>query len=279
MFWAAKMGPKAGMSYDDSGYVSEQYRDASNLGARVVLHGRFSTNRHPWQRWIFDGFDLPGEARILEVGCGPGSLWAENLDRLTKGWNVTLTDASPGMIQEAKDRLADDERFRFRRPADARVLPFGDGAFDAVVANHVLYHVPDRERALSELTRVLGPAGVLYASTNGRNHNREMVRMLRVLFPARPDDDYPQVRVGFSLENGEEQLARWFGDVRRLRRGDSLFVTEVRPLVDYLLSGTAAHAAGRDGEISALVELLERELAARGGIHVTKDTGMFVARK
>ncbi len=266
------------MSYDDPGYVSEQYRDASSLGARVALHGRFSTNRHPWQRWVFDRFDLPAEARILEVGCGPGNLWAENLDRLPEGWSVTLTDASPGMIQEAKDRLADDERFRYGL-ADAQELPFEGGAFDAVVANHVLYHVPDRERALSETARVLGPAGVLYASTNGRNHNREMGRMLRVLFPARPDDDYHQAGIGFSLENGEEQLSRWFASVRLLRREDSLFVTEVRPLLDYLLSGTAAHAAGRDGDVADLTELLERRLAARGGIRVTKDTGMFVARK
>lgn len=266
------------MSYDDPGYVSEQYRNASNLGARVALHRRFSTNAYPWQRWVFDAFDLPIGARILEVGCGPGNLWAENLDRMPEGWRVTLTDASPGMIREARDRLPDDGRFRFER-ADAQALPFEGGAFDAVVANHVLYHVPDRGGAVSEISRVLGPAGVLYASTNGRNHNREMGPMLRVLFPARPDDDYPQARVGFSLENGEGQLSRWFGDVRLLRREDSLFVTEVGPLLDYLLSGTAAHDAGRAGEITALTEPLERELAACGGVHVTKDTGMFVARR
>ena len=266
------------MTYDDPAYVSEQYRDASNLGARTALHECFSTNRHPWQRWVFDGFDLPPEARILEVGCGPGNLWAENLGRLPEGWNVTLADASPGMIGEAHDRLAQDERFHFRQ-ADARELPFKGNAFDAVVANHVLYHVPDRRRALSEMARVLCPTGVLYAATNGRDHNREMGRMLRILFPGRPDDDYHRAGIGFSLENGRGQLSRWFENVRLLRREDSLFVTEVGPLVDYLLSGTAAHAAGREGEVADLVDVLERELASRGGIRVTKDTGMFVARR
>ena len=266
------------MPYDDPGYVSEQYRDASNLSARTALHERFSTNGHPWQRWVFDGFNLPEGARMLEVGCGPGNLWAENIERLPEGWDVTLTDASPGMIQAARNRLPDDERLRFRA-ADAQALPFEADAFDAVVANHVLYHVPDRRRALSEMARVLCPTGVLYAATNGRDHNREMGRMLRILFPGRPDDDYHRAGIGFSLENGRGQLSRWFENVRLLRREDSLFVTEVGPLVDYLLSGTAAHAAGREGEVADLVDVLERELASRGGICVTKDTGMFVARR
>lgn len=56
MFWATMTGPEAGTPYDDPGCVSEQYRDASNLGARVALHGRFSTNGHPWQRWVFGKF-------------------------------------------------------------------------------------------------------------------------------------------------------------------------------------------------------------------------------
>jgi SAM-dependent methyltransferase len=251
MFGAKNTETETGTPYDDPGYVWEQYRDATKLGARTALHGRFSTDRRPWQRWVFDRFDLPAEARILEVGCGPGNLWAENLDRLPPGWSVTLTDASPGMIRSARDRLA-DERFRFGL-AGAQQLPFEDGVFDAVVANHVLYHVPDRGRAIDEISRVL--------------------------FPDRPDDDYHQARVGFSLENGREQLSRRFGDVRLLRREDSLFVTEVRPLLDYLLSGTAAHAAGGDGRVAALSGVLERELASRGGIRITKDTGMFAARR
>ena len=265
------------MPYDDPGYVSRQYRDASHLGTRVALHGRFSTNEYPWQRWVFDGFGLSDEARILEVGCGPGNLWAENLDRLPDGWDVTLTDVSPGMIREARERLPDG-RFGFL-VADAQRLPFEDGAFDAVVANHVLYHVPNRGRTISEISRMLVPAGILYASTNGRDHNREMGRMLRVLFPTRPNDDYHQGGIGFSLENGGEQLARRFGSVSLRRREDSLFVTEVRPLLDYLLSGTAAHAAGQEGDVAGLTRALERELALRGGIHVSKDAGMFVARK
>jgi len=103
--------------------------------------------------------------------------------------------------------------------------------------------------------------------------------MLRVLFPARPDDGYHLGGIGFSLENGGAQLLGHFTDVRLHRRRDSLFITDVRPLLDYLLSGTAAHAAGGDGRVAALAGVLERELDSRGGIHVTKDPGLFVARR
>ena len=132
------------MAYSDPEYVARQYRDASNLETRIALHVRFSTNPYGLARWILDHFELQGGASLLEVGCGPGRLWTENLDLLPKNWAITLSDASPGMVAEAEARLEPDGRFEFR-VADVRDLPFEEGRFDAVVANHMLYHVPDRE--------------------------------------------------------------------------------------------------------------------------------------
>jgi hypothetical protein len=77
----------------DSTYLREQqYKDASNLNARIELHRRFSTNRYSLFRWIFDHLlaALGPEARILDVGCGPAQLWKRNLDRLPPGWQITL---------------------------------------------------------------------------------------------------------------------------------------------------------------------------------------------
>ena len=76
--------------------TSRQYRDARNLNARGSLHARFGNNPYPWFRWLFDQLlaITPADARVLEVGAGPASLWIENLDRLPPGWRVTLTDLS-----------------------------------------------------------------------------------------------------------------------------------------------------------------------------------------
>jgi ubiquinone/menaquinone biosynthesis C-methylase UbiE len=273
------------VTYSDPEYVTRQYRDASNLNTRIALHERFSTNSYGLPRWIFDQFELPKQSRILEVGCGPGRLWTENLDRLPEGWSITLTDASPGMVSEAEARLGSDRRFEFR-VADAQELSFEDESYDAVVANHMLYHVPDRPRALSEIPRVLRTGGTLYAATNGKNTHREMGWMQRVLDPSRPTDGYFQDLLNFSLENGAEQLSPWFSDVTLRRYEDALVVTEAKPLVEYLLSGSAADSAARGSNadefglrVADLTERLERELASRGAIHITKDAGLFVARK
>ena len=274
------------MTYSDPEYVARQYGDASNLEARIALHQRFSTNPYGLPRWIIDHFELPDEATILEVGCGPGVLWTENLDLLPKNWAITLSDASPGMVDEAEARLVPDGRFEFR-VADVRDLPFEEGRFDAVVANHMLYHVPDRERAFAEITRVLEPGGTLYAATNGERTQGEMGWMQQILDPSRPTNGYYLGNLlEFSLENGTEQLSPWFSEVTLHRYEDALEVTEVKPLVKYLLSGSAADTAAReldagefDRRVSELTDRLGRELTSRGAIHITKDTGLVIARK
>ncbi len=269
------------MTCEDPRFLERQYRDASKLGARIALHRRSSTNGYPWQRWLFDQFELPAESRVLELGCGSGDLWAENLGRVPKGWSVTLTDASPGMVREAEDRLGPNRRFAFR-VVDAQHIPFEDQTFDAVEANHILYHVPDTNRAFSEIGRVLKPGGRLYAATNWVGHLRETGWMKRILDPTHPADTATRRPLDFSLENGTEQLSPWFRDLSIRRYEDA--VTETRPLVDYLLSGAAADAAERGSEagefhrrVAGLTDQLER--ASRGEIRITKDAGLFVARK
>jgi SAM-dependent methyltransferase len=137
----------------------EQYEDASNLKARLALHEKFGIGARPWHLWVFDHLlGLPAECRILELGCGPGTLWAINGGRIPKGWDITLTDFSAGMLEEAKTKLAEvDHSFELVQ-VDAQDISFEDDTFDAVVANHMLYHVPDRPKAFSEIAPRLGKA-------------------------------------------------------------------------------------------------------------------------
>jgi ubiquinone/menaquinone biosynthesis C-methylase UbiE len=52
---------------------------------------------------VFDHYDgLPADADVLEVGCGTGYLWRDNADRDAGGWELLLTDFSPGMAADAR---------------------------------------------------------------------------------------------------------------------------------------------------------------------------------
>ena len=257
--------------------LSSQYKNEANLNTRIELHRRYSTNPHHFHLWLFEQLDLAPDARLLEVGCGSAAFWQTNRDRIPSGWDVTLTDFSPGMLAAAQAALgASSHPYHFAQ-ADAQDLPFADAAFDAVIANHMLYHVPDRPRALREIARVLTPAGRLYAATNGPKHLVEIEDALR---ESGNDESWwrEMSDMPFSLDNGAAQLAAEFGHVEMRRYDDGLDVTAVEPLVAYVRSTTSRPRLEGDAarRFSAVVQ---REIDAHGCFHVSKDTGLFVAMK
>lgn len=255
--------------------LNEQYKDATNFRARVELHRRFSVNTYGFHHWVFDQFQSGEGGALLELGCGPGFLWLSNRQRIPASWQITLTDFSPGMLQEARQRLG-EERFAYQ-VADAQALPFADASVDTVIANHMLYHVPDLPRALGEVRRVLKPSGQLYASTFGREDLREMTDLLRKHWPGFPWKSSGE-GASFVLENGREILAPFFELVTLRRYEDALEVTEAEPLAAYILSGWVGTQFSAE-QCQTLTEVLRQELAEQGTIHITKALGLFVAQK
>src|SRR5215210_9014670 len=205
----------------DQTYLREQYKNAANLNDRIQLHVRFSTNRYDFHRWVFDQLKLAASSRVLELGCGPGSLWRPNLARIPSGWQITLTDFSPGMLAEARANLAGAHPFSFEQ-ADAQAIPFANASFDAVIANHMLYHVPDRAKAFAEIRRMLRPKGRFYAATNGENHLREIYEFVHQ-FDSTID---LWNRMTFRLESGAAELSHFFSHVLLHRYESALVVTE-----------------------------------------------------
>ena len=255
---------------------TNQYQDASNLNARVAIHKQFSTNSYGWMNWVFDRLlKLPKDAKILELGCGPAYLWEENSSRIPAGWRITLSDFSPGMLDVAWQNLVVTSRaFQFKE-IDAQSIPFEDEIFDAVIANHMLYHVPDRPKALGEISRVLKSGGHLFATTIGQNHLKEIANWIRQV---QPGTDFVSFGSPFTLENGFEQLQQFFPQVTRSRYPDSLHVTEVKAIIAFILS--TSHAAEISEEkLAKLEDELEQELKEKGKIYISKDSGLFEAIK
>jgi ubiquinone/menaquinone biosynthesis C-methylase UbiE len=260
-------------SIDSARVLREQYKDGSKLSARIRLHQLFSTNRYGQMRWILDRIEVPASARVLELGCGTGLLW-RGATQISSGWRIVLTDMSEGMLRETRTNLARLGRgFTFAQ-ADAQSIPFRDASFDAVIANHMLYHVPDIPRALVEMRRVLKPSGFCYAATMGRAHMQELDE-LGTRFFSIPRMTESTSR--FGLESGEEYMKNAFRKVTLERYPDSLVVTEAAPLMDYICS-MRVRSRVTDEQVAALRAHLESEIAAHGEIRITKDSGLFVAR-
>lgn len=90
---------------DQQYLLHDQYKNASNLNARIQLHQRFGSNTFDWYRWVFDQYTIAPQSKILELGCGPALLWQKNLDRVADDWDIVLSDFSAGMLQEAQKNL------------------------------------------------------------------------------------------------------------------------------------------------------------------------------
>lgn len=263
--------------FTDQQYLkTDQYRDSSNLDARVEIHRRFSTNSYGWMNWVFDHiFALPVNAKILELGCGPAYLWKENASRIPSAWDITLSDLSSGMLDSAWRNLVVTGRAYNFKEIDAQSIPFADETFDAVIANHMLYHVPDKAKALTEIKRVLKTGGRFFATTVGDNHLKEITNWFRQIHKSEVWDSFANL---FTLENGLSQLQPVFPNVTLSRYEDSLHVTELEPLVAYFRSGIRAGELS-DEEFAKLQVDLEKELKEKGRIFITKDSGLFEATK
>ena len=257
--------------------IAEQYKKSSNLEARIVLHERFGLNKYKWHHWVFDQFELPPAARILEIGCGVGKLWLDNLERLPPEWDITLTDFSEGMLQTTQHNLSSSGRPFSFRVMQAGEITYEDEQFDAVIANHMLYYVEDKPRVMREMRRVLKPGGRLYTTTNGTQHLRELVELV-----AQFDASLPFVEhliEGYTLESGAPLVAAAFGEVEVRRYPDGLRVTDVNALVDYILSSSAIYILPEQKK-AALVQFIQQRFEAAGGtFSITKDAGIICGRR
>lgn len=263
-------------STDPQYLKTDQYRDSKNLDARVAIHQRFSTNPYGWFKWVFDTLlKLPENAKILELGCGHGLLWRENVDRIPAGWDISLSDLSSGMLDAAwRNLVVTGRAFKFKE-IDAQEIPFEDETFDAVIANHMLYHVPIKAKAIAEIKRVLKPNGYLFATTIGKNHMKELANWIRQVSPK---SDFDSFGSSFNLENGLKQLKQFFPQVTLSRYPDNLHVTEVKPIIAFIRSTMHVTEASEEGYKKLAVEL-EQELKEKGKLFIQKDSGLFEAIK
>lgn len=140
----------------------------------------------------------------------------------------------------------------------------------------MLYHVPDLQKAISEVRRVLKNSGVFYASTNGNGGMRSYLN--RAFKQVDPGLAVFSEDLSFSLQNGAEILHLYFSEVRRADYEDSLSVTDTRDLMEWIRSTITMENIGTE-YLQGLSDLLERIRKKEGTILIPKETGLFISRK
>jgi SAM-dependent methyltransferase len=201
---------------NDPALVREQYATDENLRKRQALYEETTGPDAKEVLWKTIAAIQP--RRLLEVGGGQG--WLSERVQRELGIEVVMLDLSPRMVELAQERGVRAET------GDVQQLPFSAASFDTVVAAWMLYHVPDLDRGLSEIARVLEPGGRLVCNTNSLRHLAELRALIDYPLPA--GEFLP-----FNAENGEEILLRHFTRVDRIDGLGTVIVRDRQKLVEY----------------------------------------------
>ncbi len=258
--------------------VRDHYATDEGLGIRIKTHERYTVPRVNFPEWVLERIDWLGNETVLDVGCGPGNYALPAKDR---GCRYIAADLSLGMLRNPV--IAGTERVNM----DALALPFRDGATDVILANHMLYHVPDLVVALSEFRRVLKPGGSLVAATNSDSFMHQINEVIdnasrslgggRLRDPARKGFIWP-----FSVENGRHQLLVVFDQVVLHELHSELVFPTAEPVVAYINSTADLYRPHLKSGVrwqAVLQEVehqVQQQIDSQGTFRVNKHNGVFV---
>lgn len=256
----------------------DQYKDSTNLKVRINLHDRFGVNKQGWFNWIFDKLHISPNSRILELGCGNGELWKCSENKISKNLRIILSDISEGMLNDARENLKNLKDSIEFQIIDCSELPFKDESFDVIIANHMLFYVKDREKAFSEIKRVLKRGGYFYCSTYGLRHMKQIEELTKS-FDSRIALSEVNLAEIFGLENGEKQLSPWFEHIEKYLYEDILKVNDYKPLLDYILSCHGNEHVILKGRYEEFEKYVRLKVEKAGVFQISKQAGLFQCSK
>ncbi len=251
-----------------------EYKNANNLNIRIDLHTKFSTNKEKWFDWLYNKIEFKNVNRLLELGCGNGELWINKNINL-RNREIYLSDKSEGMLKDAKKRLGNDYSYFV---IDAESIPFRKEYFNSIIMNHSLFHVNDIETGIKEIARVLKDDGIFYCSAYGENHMKEITSLVKEFDQSIVlSNDYLYIR--FGLSNGHDLLSLSFKNITMEIFEDELEINDAQMLFDYIVScyGNQNEIIGQ--RLAELKLFLDNKLKQEKVIRVTKEVGLFIAKK
>lgn len=255
--------------------LSMQYKNATNISARIRLHRDYSVNKEGWFPWLFSNLHLKSGMKVLELGAGNGALWSQNIDKVPADVNIILSDISEGMLADAKNEIGDNSEFQYA-VIYAQKIPFADNTFDLVIANHMLFYYDNISKALSEIHRVLKLGASLVCSTYSKRHMREITDLVQN-FNSNIVLSSTNLYERFGLDNGKQILSKFFDDVTSKKYHNAIEISEATPIILYILSCHGNQNGILLNHYQEFKQYVEQKIS--GGFSITKDTGFFAARK
>ncbi len=214
-------------------YAKIQYNTPNLLNDRINLW-KFGLNPQSLTKWIFSHLKLKEHEQILELGCGTGKLWADNYTQVPNTCKIVLSDFSERMLDNARMNLKGiDLNIKFEN-INAEKIPYPEHTFDLIVACHMLYHVPDLSKALSEISRTLKPNGRFISTTVSVQHMAELNSFLSRFNLHKRDRQkyYNEIHI----ETGREILEPYFSNIFCYEYINPVEIYEVTPLLTYIKS-------------------------------------------
>lgn len=259
---------------NDTQSVLKQYENGKNLETRVSLYDKYSTNKQKYTSWVFENYDFKEGSNILEFGSGTGKDWKENIEVLSPTCRLTLSDFSQGMVDELTSKFNHLDNVKTQK-IDIQSVQSEDASVDVTIANSMLYHVPDIDKGISEVYRVLKPSGTFYATTTGR---KGMFQFLSETLHKISSDITMASSVSFTLQNGEGYLTKYFDDVNIIKYHNALAVTDTKDLVDFIYS-VASIEGLKESHREDVMKYYEHLKNEDGIIQIDIEYGMFIAKK
>lgn len=251
--------------------LAKQYSNDKNLVNRMALHERYNKNSNDWFPWIYSHFFMPDNGNLLELGSGTAELWKTVFSKLSNGWNITLSDFSEGMLDSAKANLGSMQNHFSFEVIDAQDIPKDDRSVNAVVANHMLYHVPDKDKAIAEIRRILKKDGCFFGTTIGETHMHELITLVNKY----RENKNAGFSYSFTIENGKEYLEKQFEFVHLSQKPAELLVDDVKPLLAYVMS--SENFKPDDDKLEDFIKEASDHIIEHGHFTITPSNGLFIA--
>lgn len=219
--------------------------------------------------WIVSNYRIDKGAKVLELGCGTGYVWKNKGPLIGNCSKLILSDFSENMLATTKDNIGNYDNIEYR-VLDIQEIPYEDETFDIVIANMMLYHVPDIDKGLAEVRRVLKSGGHFYCATYGENG---IIKYLSKILSAYGVED--KINKNFTLQNGYEILSKVFSKVEKLEYRDSLAVTNMDDMVEYIYSLSSMTSLNSVPKQAIKDVLMNNTI--NGILNVPKEYGMFIS--